>query len=463
MTTTQGASGDRFGRVEVRGIDYIPESERHGTARELFVVWAASNTAYFYILLGGGLSRLGLNVWQASCVVLAGNLFWGLTGLISVSGPAAGTPANIVTRAMFGVRANRLNVALCNWSTAVAFEAINLSVGGLATFSLLQQLGVPVTGETRAIVILGIAVVTFAISIYGHATIVKLSGPFTLVLMSSIALLAVFIAPHVVLHVDPAHALHGAALWGAALAGLTIIASGPLSWGSAADYARYLPSATPPLAVASWTAIGGFLPCAVLGLIGALAATAVDMTDPQISFAGILPHWFYLVFLCIIVLGSITNNVLTAYSSGLSLQAMGIKARRSVTVLFDGIVGLSVTVYALFVTNFLDALNNILDLSVAVVGPNLAVYATDIVLRRNRYDGRALSDESSASPHWCTNGICWPGVVAQLGGTVAALLCVNTPTLMGPVARAFGGTDLSSLSGPITASALYLVFKRHHR
>ncbi len=99
------------------------------------------------------------------------------------------------------------------------------------------------------------------------------------------------------------------------------------------------PSATPPLAVASWTAIGGFLPCAVLGLIGALAATAVDMTDPQISFAGILPHWFYLVFLCIIVLGSITNNVLTAYSSGLSLQAMGIKARRSVTVLFDGIVG----------------------------------------------------------------------------------------------------------------------------
>ncbi|MFB8273403.1 hypothetical protein ACFC96_43420 [Streptomyces sp. NPDC055955] len=29
------------GRVEAHGIDFIPDAERHGRARELFAVWAA--------------------------------------------------------------------------------------------------------------------------------------------------------------------------------------------------------------------------------------------------------------------------------------------------------------------------------------------------------------------------------------------------------------------------------------
>ena len=62
------------------------------------------------------------------------------------------------------------------------------------------------------------------------------------------------------------------------------------------------------------------------------------MTDPQTSFAAILPVWFYPVFLLVIIVSSITNNVITAYSSGLALQAVGIKARRAVTVGLDGVI-----------------------------------------------------------------------------------------------------------------------------
>jgi purine-cytosine permease-like protein len=36
-------ASDRVGRIETHGIDYVPDTERHGTARSLFVVWAASN------------------------------------------------------------------------------------------------------------------------------------------------------------------------------------------------------------------------------------------------------------------------------------------------------------------------------------------------------------------------------------------------------------------------------------
>ena len=166
-----------------------------------------------------------------------------------------------------------------------------------------------------------------------------------------------------------------------------------------------------------WTTLGAFVPAVILSMLGALAGTAVDMTDPQTSFAAILPKWFYPVFLLVIIVSSITNNVITAYSSGLALQAVGIKARRAVTVRFDGVVAVSLTIYALFISNFFDALNNFLSLSVAVLGPCIAIYVTDSLLRRNQYDGLQLSDESPQSPFWYDHGVCWPGVVAEGLGT----------------------------------------------
>jgi purine-cytosine permease-like protein len=122
-----GAAGyDRAGRIETRGIDVVPEAERHGNARELFVVWAASNINYLYLVLGGTLVLLGLTVGQAMLVVVAGNLFWALIGFLSVSGVRSGTPSSVVTRALFGVRGNRVNVAVAGWLICIAYEAINL-------------------------------------------------------------------------------------------------------------------------------------------------------------------------------------------------------------------------------------------------------------------------------------------------------------------------------------------------
>jgi nucleobase:cation symporter-1, NCS1 family len=61
----------------------------------------------------------------------------------------------------------------------------------------------------------------------------------------------------------------------------------------------------------------------------------------------LLPGWCYPVFLLVIVAGAITNSVLTAYSTGLALQAVGIPWQRSVTVIFDAGVAISITCYAL--------------------------------------------------------------------------------------------------------------------
>jgi nucleobase:cation symporter-1, NCS1 family len=451
---------DRAGQVEAHGIDYIPRTERHGRARELFTVWAASNVTYLYIVLGGTMILLGLNVWQALAVIVAGNLFWVLVGLLAVSGPSSGTPSGVVARSMFGVRGNRVNVAIVGWAIAVSYEAINLIVGSLAGFAFIEQIGLPATTPVKLITVAATAVVTLAISVYGHATIVRVSSWFAVGLVACCAVLAVFVVRAADVGYVPTDAPRGSALWAAAFAGLTIIASGPLSWGSGADYARYLPETTSPRATAAWTALGGFAPAVLLGALGVLAGTAVDMTDPQTSLAAIVPGWFYPVFLLAIVVGSITNNVLTAYSSGLSLQAIGVKASRAFTVFFDGIVGVSLALFALFVSNFMDTVSSILELSVSLLGPSLAIYGADIILRRNRYDGRALHDESPASPVWFRNGVNWAGVTAQVVGTSLALLCVNTSIFVGPVAGALGGADLSCLVGPVVGSGMYVALTR---
>ena len=455
LSSPSSGTGDNFGHIEVRGIDFIPDRERHGKASELFTVWAASNVTYLYIVLGGALIGLGLNAGQAIGIVILGNLFWALVGILSVSGPASGTSGSVVMRAMFGIRGNRVVVAVTGWIISVAYEAINLSLGALAGFALLESIGIHPATVWKLAVVLVTAIVTFAISIYGHATIVRLSGPFSIALTVSVAILAAFVLPQVNLHFVPQGAPHGLALMAALFTGLTIISSGPLSWGTSSDYARYLPPSTSWRAVASWTALGGFLPSVLLGILGVLAGTAIDMTDPQTSFASILPGWFYPVFLLTIVVSSITNNVLTVYSSGLQLQAVGIEARRAITVSFDGFVGLALTLYALFVSDFTDTLKNILELSVSLLGPTFGIYAVDILLRRNVYDGVALNDESPLSPFWFSGGVNWAGILALAAGSGAALLCANTSVLVGPISNALGGADLSTLTGPLVAAGIY--------
>jgi NCS1 family nucleobase:cation symporter-1 len=209
-------ASDRAGRIETHGIDHVPDSERHGTAGSLFVVWAASNVTYLYIVLGGTMVLLGLDVWQSLAVVVAGNLFWALAGWLSISGPSSGTPSEVVTRAMFGVRGNRVFNVVLGWLVGVAYEAINLSIGALAGFALIAQWGVGVGTPAKVLVVLATALVTFTISVYGHATIVKLSGWFTWILLASTLVLGYDVLRHAHwgYQVPAASAVHGGALWG---------------------------------------------------------------------------------------------------------------------------------------------------------------------------------------------------------------------------------------------------------
>ncbi|MFE9646516.1 cytosine permease [Streptomyces sp. NPDC006365] len=171
-----GSGGDLPGRVEVRGIDHIPDAERHGRPRELFWVWFAANITYLYFVLGGVVLLLGLTLWQSVLVLVVGNLYWVGVGTLAVSGPPSGTPSVVVTRAMYGVRGNRPLSAGIGWLVAIAYEAVNLALGSLAGFALADHLGLTVSGPVKVVVLLVTAAVTFAVSIFGHAVTITLGA-----------------------------------------------------------------------------------------------------------------------------------------------------------------------------------------------------------------------------------------------------------------------------------------------
>ncbi len=62
------AHDTQFGVVERRGIELVPESERHGRPRDLFFVWVAANANVFSIVNGALLISLGLNFLQSVAV-----------------------------------------------------------------------------------------------------------------------------------------------------------------------------------------------------------------------------------------------------------------------------------------------------------------------------------------------------------------------------------------------------------
>ncbi|GAA1093949.1 purine-cytosine permease family protein [Tsukamurella spumae] len=444
-------------RVETHGIDVIPDAERHGRARDLFLLWCAPNISYLAFVVGAALVLMGLELWQAVAVALAGTLFAIVTGIVAVPGPASGTPSQVTTRAMYGVRGNRVAIAVNGWFVSVCYIAINWAAAAAVGYALLQHFGLAVNIPVKLVVISVIATATVTVAIFGQGMISRLYPLLSLVLGVVFVVAAGFIVAHADLGFAQPTPLRGFDLWIAIFGGVTLVAASPLSYTISSDFARYLPADTNPLSVAVATAVGSALPGFLLVSTGALAATAVDMSDPQKGITSLLPSWLIPIFLTAVIISTVCNNALTSYSAGLALQSVGVRTTRARAVAATGVIAALLTLYALLVSDFLGAVSSALSMLVVLVGPIMAVYVADILIRRNRYDGMALSDESHRSAFWYTGGVNVAGAVSVLAAAGLALLASHTVEFSGPIATALGGIDLSLPVGMIVAAGLYLL------
>ena len=125
---------------------------------------------------------------------------------------------------------------------------------------------------------------------------------------------------------------------------------------AAADYSRYLPRRSSTRGVVGWTTFGGALAPVLLLITGLLLAgsdaglSAAIGLDPIGALGALLPTWFLVPFILVVVLGLIGGALLDIYSSGLSLLAVGVLVPRPVAALNVGSLMVSGKVCVFFVT-----------------------------------------------------------------------------------------------------------------
>jgi nucleobase:cation symporter-1, NCS1 family len=449
-------------KIEQRGIDLIPDAERKMRPSGLFWLWAGAVFNVEFFFYGTLIMFFGLTVAQAIAVILIGNLFYALLGFASLQGPQTGTTAFMISRAPFGQNGNRM-VALFNWLTQVGFEIEGIYFVVATVILLFAIHGTSLDTAAKIVVIIIAALVQMIVPLLGHATISKVLRWLAYVFIVFFAVLAGFTFNR--LHLSTFHAKPVSfAVWTTAL--VLIISVGGLGWTeNGNDYSRYLPRTT-PMPRTFWAAtLGGAVPSIILELLGVFAFTITSKTVgiTQIGVPQSFPDWFVTPFLIFAIFQLLAINTIDMYSSGVTLQALGVPVRRWGAVIIDTVVCAVVTGIILFHGNFYKDFSGFLLYIVVWLAPWFGILITDWLLRRRRYDPLALRSNRDGL-YWRNGGIHWPAIIAQVVGMVAALMWINAlsdfPSYIGPISNHFpglAGGDFSWALGMVVGSLVYLV------
>lgn len=450
---------DAASRPETRGIELIHDGERHGRARDLFLIWAAPSVSILNLTIGASLILLGLEIWQAIAVIVAASLLWILPGLIAGSGPASGTSGSVVTRAMYGILGNRLFVAVVGWFIGAVFLSLTWLASSFLGADLLRRIGIDDPIWVPIGVTLVVSAVTILVAIFGHGLILRAYPYMAAALFVIFLAVAAFILPTVDWQYSAPEPLSGAALWSAISIGFTILASTPLSFINSPDIARYLPRSTKPSHITAATALGGAIPFIVFTTVGVLLATGLSAAAFEVgidvALIDLLPGWLGPVLVLGVVINTIALNAMTAYTSSMALQAIGFRLRRIPAAIIVGVVGTALTIYLVLSSSLLEAANLMLQFLVIVSGPAMAIFVVDVILRRYDYDGVDLFHDGPGGRFWYSGGWSIPGITALLVGGTATVLCLSTSVWVGPVAELTGYIDLSVPVGMLVAAVLY--------
>jgi len=437
--------------IETRGIDFVPEAERWARPRDLFWMWAGALFNVEYVVYGALAMSFGLSFAQAVGIILIGNLSFFLLGLTSLQGPDAGTTTFTINRAAFGPNGSKL-LSLFNWLTQVGFETEGLALIVLAAIALFHQGGIDAGTGLKIVFILVAALIQLILPLFGHGAILRtmriLSVPF-LILFALMAGLSVG-------KLNVHSVAHGAG-WQVMFAVLAVIISASgLGWTeNGNDFSRYLPKTASKPKTVIWVFLGTAIPSILLMVLGAAIFTFVpSATNPISGLPHAFPAWFLTPYLLIAILQLFAINSLDLYSSGVTLQALGLKLTRLQAVVLDTVICAALTAYATFSNSFNTLLGDFVLFIIVWVAPWTAIYLTDWLLRRRRYDAEALHAEKGGL-YWSKNGVHWPAIIAQVLGMLASLAAINTTIFVGPLSKASGGADFSVFTGIIVAGVVY--------
>ena len=384
--------------VETNGINVISEAERKGTPRQLFWPWFGANVSVLSLAYGSFLFGFGISFWQAVVAGVVGIVVsFLLCGLVAIAGKRGSAPTLVLSRAAFGVNGNRVPAVL-SWVLTVGWETVLVSLATLATSTVFTQLGWSGGTATKVVALLVVAALVVIGGVLGFDLIMRMQTVITVVTGVLTVVYLVLVAGEIEWSAVSSLPAGSTAVFIGAL--IFVMTGYGFGWvNAAADYSRYLPRDASTRGVVGWTTFGGALAPVVLLIAGLLLAgsdpelSAAIGADPIGALGSILPTWFLVPFILVVVLGLIGGALLDIYSSGLSLLAAGLRVPRPVAASIDGALMVAGTVFVVFIADefFFQFQGFLITLGVPIAAW-CGIMLADIALRRGDYAERDLFD-----------------------------------------------------------------------
>lgn len=459
---------DEAFHVETHGVDYIPLRERWASPRDVGGMWAGASVQVEYFIYGAVLMTFGFTFWQAVSIIIIGNLSYVLLGLTSLQGPQAGTTVFGINRAAYGPNGSR-GIAFFNWVTQLGFEVEGIFLIVLAGVALAFKAGFSAGTPAKVVFVIVAVVIQGVLPFLGHATIVRVLRWLAIPFLIVFAILLGFAVPHATTHV-----VKTGADWQTYLEGMafTITLSG-LGWTECGnDYTRYCRPDAKKSSIVGWVFLATAVPEICVMLLGAAVYTFIKgagvtgSTFSALTHQSIIPAWFVVLFLILCIFQLFAINSLDLYSSGVTLQAMGVPVKRYVAVVIDCVIVLGFTIFAVTSTSFSTFLKDFVDVVIVWIAPWFGIYMVDWILRKFRYVPSHLQRTGRDSLYYRHGGFFWPAVIAQVVGMLAAISALSAtfhlPTWLNEITQntkdSFGyGADFSVYMGIGVAALLYLV------
>jgi purine-cytosine permease-like protein len=414
--------------VETRSIDWIPDSERHGSAWRVTPLFFIGNWSFFSVALGFTGPALGLSLWWSILAATLGVLFGTFfMAFHATQGPQLGLPQIIQSRAQFGFRGVIVAVVMS--------LACYLGFGVVNTILTVEGLG-GVFGWSPVVVGLLINVIAAVLAIWGHD---QLHRACRIVFYATLPFFIIFSAAIVFGHAggspEPAgdHFLLTAFLTQFSVASVYLGAGVSLIW---------------LIAIGAWLS-------AHYGASDALVALR-DSGDAVVHGFGPLLALLSAATL-VLGLGTGAYSVALQFLTGVDLFTH-VKPTRSLRV---GVVVSGIVVWSVIALPFGDdvihAASNALSLMLYLLVPWTAVNLVDyFFVRRGHYVIADLFNAEGIYGVWA-----WRGIVAYLAGFAAMVPFAVLPFYEGPGATAIGDLDISYVPGLVVAGALYYLLTRN--
>lgn len=453
-------------RVELHGINQIPEGDRHSTPRHVFSILVGANLTFGLIVLGWLPVLFGLGWWASlSSIVVGSAAGAAIVAPMSLIGPRTGTNGPVSSGAVFGV-VGRIIGSLIALLIALGFYALAVWTGGqVAVYGANKLFGLPKGDLTLSIAYGVIALIAIAAAVYGYHYLLMIEKVL-IPTAGTVLFIGFFVYAG---HFDAGYGGGELALgsfWPTWMLAVTIAAGAGFGWAPYVnDWTRYINKrewSDRSLLLA--TGFGAFVGVGLPLTFGAFTTVAINnLALPYVDgLVGITPVAYLVPLMAVGIFGSLGQSTVCIYSNGLDFSSIFPIFRRVPATLILSGIGVLFIYLGTLVWDAESTVVAFVAVFSVLAAPWISITVIGHLRRRGYYDPEALqvfNRGEKGGIYWFTHGVNMRSCVAWVMASIVGLLMLHNDLYTGPWSNWANGVDLSWLSALVLGGGLYLALE----